>query len=241
MSQTVEERRRNAKRTATLRARGIYADIPNGPAVKHLLWLHDQKGMTIEHIAAAGGIPTGTVHAHMRGMRTKLRRDTFAAIMAIQPEGELKRGGYVDSLPTRRRLGALGASGFPLTWLTAELGLSHNSLMRIYRAQRYVYTSTARVIEEAYVKYADKNPQDYGITKNASGVTRFYAQRHGHAPFTCWDEDTIADPDAIPEWTGKCGTEQGYRLHNDHNIPMCDPCRDARAEARAERRVRSDA
>ena len=52
-----------------------------------------------------------------------------------------------------------------------------------------------------------------------------------------WDDDTIDDPAAFPDWTGKCGTPDGYDAHYKMKIlPSCQPCRDARAAYRKEQK-----
>lgn len=232
---TVEKRRR-VKKTAMLRAAGIYSDVPNGAARRHLKTLHDHHGMTIEEMAHAAGMSNGMIHAHMRGTREKINRNNMARILAIRPTPSVNKGGFIDSLPTRRRLGALTASGFPMIWLVPRTGISHNSLARIQRGQALVFAETARSIAEVYELYADKDPLDFGITQNAAGVASHYARKRGHVPSHCWDSDTIGDPNAIPEWTGACGTERGYRIHQDNKIPMCAPCRAARSGAKERRR-----
>jgi hypothetical protein len=39
-----------------------------------------------------------------------------------------------------------------------------------------------------------------------------------------WDDDTIDDPNAVPEYTGRCGSIVGALIHLRESIPMCPPC-----------------
>lgn len=38
-----------------------------------------------------------------------------------------------------------------------------------------------------------------------------------------------------------CGTTRGYKRHRNHNVPMCQPCRDAKNRYDRERRARTGA
>lgn len=62
--------------------------------------------------------------------------------------------------------------------------------------------------------------------------TKARARRQRWAPTWAWDGDTLDDPDASPEWTGACGTAEGYRIHiretifEGNPLPLCDRCRE---------------
>lgn len=54
------------------------------------------------------------------------------------------------------------------------------------------------------------------------------AQREQWAPLGAWDD--IDDPQAIPDWTGYCGTDRGYWTHRRQQLPMCPRCEQAHNE-----------
>lgn len=60
------------------------------------------------------------------------------------------------------------------------------------------------------------------------------------APVGAWDEDTLDDPDAAPDWTGRCGTPGGAEAHRRRGTPTCQACRDVRTAAQRARRERQN-
>ncbi|WP_307169156.1 hypothetical protein [Streptomyces sp. B3I7] len=54
---------------------------------------------------------------------------------------------------------------------------------------------------------------------------RLRAQREQWAPLGAWDD--IDDPQAVPDWTGYCGTDRGYWTHRRLKLPMCARCQTA--------------
>ena len=54
--------------------------------------------------------------------------------------------------------------------------------------------------------------------------------------------DHVAKPRRAPFDPGKCGTNAGYKQHQNHGImPPCQPCRDAVAEYHRDLKARHDA
>jgi hypothetical protein len=99
------------------------------------------------------------------------------------------------------------------------------TLVRVARAVRALYDELWRA-----------DPREHGVDNQAYSRTRNHAAAHGWAPVGAWDDDTIDDPAAFPDWTGRCGTPEGYSDHYRLDIPYCLPCREARAAQRREAR-----
>jgi hypothetical protein len=107
---------------------------------------------------------------------------------------------------------------------------------RLLRARR-VIVRTARRVADLYARLWDIHPGTHGATPEAIEQTKARARAAGWAPATAWDDDRIDDPTAVPDWTGHCGTVRGAALHDDHDIPLCPPCRGALTR----RRLRNEA
>lgn len=71
-------------------------------------------------------------------------------------------------------------------------------------------------------------------TPGTSRAARARALREGWAPLSAWDD--IDDPDAVPDWTGHCGTDHGWWMHKVNDIPACTRCNDAHTTWLAERK-----
>jgi hypothetical protein len=93
---------------------------------------------------------------------------------------------------------------------------------------------TAGKVDQMYRKLALVKPEDHGIAEGAIVRAKTYARKAGWtATPGCWDEDTIDDPSAFPEWTGQCGTVYGFRVHyREGLLPVCEACSKARSVAR---------
>jgi hypothetical protein len=165
-----------------------------------------------------------------------MHRATWERIMAMQfvaPSG----CGRVDPTGTRRRMQALAMAGYPLPFLEPLLNRKIAELGRIAcgeQGKTYVHARLAEDVYRVYRRLINAKPDDFGISPASQRRVITFAKKRGYAPDHCWDSDTIDDPAAIPEWTGACGTYQGYWLHRNHGIPLCDPCRKALGERRNE-------
>lgn len=200
--------------------------------VRRLRYRH---GMSTRQMCAQTGLSESTIKDCLKGYRqpgrplTFVSRDTFNAIMAIEVEMPDGRA-LVPAVGARRRLRALTREGFPLRIL-AEYTEYGNIWRIIHRSGRgLIYWETHQKIIDVYDKLIRTEPD---VEARYLARNRNEARRKGFEPYWCWDEDTIDDPDAIPEWTGACGTEEGYWVHvretviNNNPLPLCLPCREA--------------
>lgn len=160
-------------------------------------------------------------------------------------------GAKVDPTPSIRRIAAMIADGYPQYWLAKEqLGTNTKVISRMMTGSRsFIFSTSEAKIKELYRKLDGVDPLDMGVTPQQKRYAQLYAQRVRHPGRMCWDEDTIDDLAAFPEWTGACGTVGGYYLHLRHGIHvevidkpsgarqkvLCKPCIDARAEVEGTR------
>ncbi|WP_097982853.1 hypothetical protein [Streptomyces sp. f150] len=144
--------------------------------------------------------------------------------MAIRPAAT--GGQYIDSTGTVRRVRALIALGYTL------IDIAESANVAVARVQTLAagYPSLRRTVAERITNTYRALSETPGT--NTRAKNRALANRW--APPATWDDDTIDDPQARPEWTGHCGTDRGWWSHRQQNIPMCEACDQAHAEWKAE-------
>lgn len=196
-------------------------------------------GLGWKRIAALAGVSVNVVDkllygAPERGMgpSKRVRPETAAKLLTVRPDPAHLAGAVdVDATGTRRRLQALVAGGWPQARLAVRLGLTPSNFGATLQRER-VLASTARAVHALYDELWRADPREHGVDNQAYSRARNHARSRQWAPAGAWDDDTIDDPAAFPEWTGLCGTPDGYAAHRRHRIlPACQPCKDARAAA----------
>lgn len=148
-----------------------------------------------------------------------------------------------DHVGTARRLQALAADGFTYKVIAEVTGISTPVVYRhAVTRDSHVHAYTARKVAEGYERVSLMGPEDFGIVwHEARRCASLARDGKDWVPRHVWDSDTIDDPNAIPEWTGACGTNSGYYLHRKYKIfPICTPCYGAHHTQRAIAKRRSD-
>jgi hypothetical protein len=201
-------------------------------------------GMGLRTIAAVAGIDRKRLQAALGGRterstgpQEKMRPAIAAAVLAVEPTlDNLAPSTLINPAGTRRRAHALVAVGWPQHYLAAHLGMTPSNFGQML-GREHVLVRRALAIQAMYDALWRADPAAHGAT--SAGITR--ARRHAAAnrwaPVGSWDDDTIDDPAAYPDWTGRCGTTEGASIHYAQGIPTCQPCRDARAAVWRERRA----
>jgi hypothetical protein len=129
--------------------------------------------------------------------RTKIRPGTATAILAIPlHESALAGNALVDGTGTRRRLQALHRSGWSMSELGEQLGCTRANIGYLIHSTRPVQVATRRTINELYEHLSGKQPEPCPAATRA----RNYATKQGWAPPLAWDDDTIDDPSAQPNY-----------------------------------------
>ncbi len=187
------------------RAYGHHAYVDAEPARNHLRTLGEQ-GMGWKRVAAAAGLDTSTVWKLIYGdpgrsqaPSKRIRPATQAKILAVTLD--LAEGARVDGTGTRRRLQALVATGWSQTRLASRLGMTSGNLTPMLHDRRggCVTVARARAVTDLYDELWDQAPTadnrwfDAGISHAKTA-----ARRHGWVVPLAWDEDTIDDPEAVP-------------------------------------------
>lgn len=229
------DERARLKRLAYLRDIGVGGYTSSTPVRARVRFLHDELGVTYDTIADRSGVDAETVKMHYRGYRwpdlaqvTTCTKGTERRILGARFSPS---DGYrFPAVGIRRRLQALQAAGFTLA---VTSGLVERDTRQVHatmsgRTNKHFVTSPfAQAVITAYDKLQYARPEDWGVAPRASAHALTRSRANSYAPPTCWDQDTIDDPDAVPEWTGACGTPLGYRIHRREGIPVCPPCQAA--------------
>jgi hypothetical protein len=134
------------------------------------------------------------------------------------------------------RAHSLVAVGWPQQHLAVRLNVLAGNFGQML-ARDHVLVSRALAVRSLYDELWNADPAKYGATAARIARARKYAAAYGWAPVGAWDDDTIDDPEAVPNWTGQCGTPEGFWAHRYIDVLPCPPCRDAfNAERKQTRR-----
>lgn len=218
------------------------------PARTHVRTL-GEFGIGWMRLAKLAGVPRGTVSKLLYGDASRglapskrLLPKNAAALLAVEPTlDNLGAATLVDGTGTRRRLQALIAAGWPPARLAGKFGWHPSNFSLTLHGDRQVKVGTVRAAVTLYDQLWRADPRDHGVRQHVYDRVRRQAAENQWAPVGAWDDDQIDDPAAFPDWTGRCGTPAGRVAHYRIKIPVCQPCREARAADQAEPSRRSAA
>lgn len=215
------------------------------PVRAHIRYLQSC-GMGLRGIAAAVSVDRKNLQAILNGRPERgtgpqkvVRPVLAAAVLAVEPTlDNLGASTVIPATGTTRRLQALVAVGWPQMHLADELGWTPTNLGVLIVAST-VTVKTARLVRDLYERLWKVDPLSHGASLGGISRAKRRASEVRWAPVGAWDDDAIDDPAAFPDWTGLCGTAEGYDVHRRRFIPLCDPCRQAGAERRQQRQARA--
>jgi hypothetical protein len=210
-----------------MRQLGRPGKVDAAQARQRLLLLHQTTGWN--DLAAAIGGSASNLRDIAYGRRNPIRRTTHNKIMAVSTEPS--RGQYIDATGSRRRIQALRAIGWSCRVIAEHAATTQARIQLIANGQPTIRHGLAERIHTAYGILAKKPAP----TDRDTARVRARATREGWAPPGAWDDDTIDDPNAHPDWTGHCGTDRGWWIHSLEKIPHCQPCETAHQQWKTER------
>jgi hypothetical protein len=237
--------RDSASRRTRLVAYGQWAPFVDAEPVRDHIRYLQSCGMGLRVIAAALGVDRKNIQSILNGRPERgsgpqkgVTPARAAAILAIEPGlDNLAAHMVIDSTGTTRRLQALVTMGWPQARLAAEMGWTGTNLGVLITAPT-VTAKNARLVRDIYDRLWKVDPASHGASPGGITYAKRRAADAGWAPVGAWDDDTIDDPAAFPDWTGRCGTPHGDSAHRADGTPVCEPCREARAAYRHELRQR---
>jgi DNA-binding transcriptional regulator YiaG len=236
-SQAERRRRRKFFRNSTLTGR------PDNTALRaRLEKLADH--ISIAEISRRSGIPEGTVWHQLGDRSGMVHIPTLNALMGVRlTQADLEKLAAEELMTGAYRVvQGLAALGWTADTIGEACGLSSFMIRAMARTPKPAYLrqtgeATYRKLLLGAQKLERQDPvADGGIVAKVSKSTRARAARRGSAPLGCWDLDTVHDPAVQPEWTGACGTVQGYRIHQREGIPVCPACRASEDAGRTDAR-----
>lgn len=205
---------RYEKRRRYLNDTGRTLQVSAEPVAAHLKILF-AAGAGWVQLAAASNCSSATISDIRTGKSVTIRRATANKILAVHPGDALPPGLPVPTVGAVRRVRALLAIGHTCKAIYEASGVEHSTITELLNGR---ISMVARHVDERITKGYAKLAASPGIS--ARSLNR--ATREGWAPPAAWDD--IDDPDARPDWTGHCGTDRGWHVHNIENLPMCEPC-----------------
>lgn len=164
--------------------------VPVDRVAEHVLALR-RLGWTYEQIAERAGVSTWVPHKAATGGTRRLWMDRAAAILGVPLEPMASHRG-VDSTGTRRRVQALAWMGWPCREVAARAGTTQSTLATLILPHRHPSFALARRVADVYAELS--------ATPGPSKVAAAKARAAGFAPPLAWDDDTIDDPAAQPNF-----------------------------------------
>jgi plasmid maintenance system antidote protein VapI len=180
-------------------------------------WTHGQ-------IAEAAHVARSVIGSLLDG-RPKVRSSTALAVLSIPIGPPPVPVVGVDATGSMRRIQALMTIGHNCQTIARHTAVSDDKITRIAAGWfTTVSPQTASAIARAFRALV--------AAPGTSSRARGHARRNNwHGPLA-WDD--IDDPNAVPDWTGHCGTDRGWWLHRLEKIPVCPPCQAAHEQWKTE-------
>lgn len=196
--------------------------------VRELLQEWVDQGYSQTQIGDAVGKKSGDISKLLHGQPTIAPSVAERILRSPGPDGTPAHA-RVDSTATIRRGRALHAIGYPIYVIAENVPMATNHLGRVlYHQPAAVSAAVAHGMRDLYKQWSGTPGPSHFAIHNAR-------RRSWDGPLA-WDDDTIGDPQAHPEWTGECGTDRGWWMHNINNIPACRRCDEAHSAWLAERK-----
>jgi len=128
-----------------------------------------------------------------------IRSETAELVLSYWPVlDDFPEKARIDATGTHRRVRALMAVGYGLPVLADRLGMERKSLQRVLAMDR-VRAGLARSVRDMYDDWWRVAPEDNGVRDWIADRARRYAARAGYVGPLAWDDDTIDDPQAVPQ------------------------------------------
>jgi hypothetical protein len=207
MTPAMDGEARWRKQWSIERSRGLKRLTSPERAQIHVQALTAQNGFSIRSIADASGVAPAAISELNRGVCSGLKVVTEKLILAVTAEMILNRPnreGFVPNIGARRRLQALMVIGYRHSDLTPKLGFS--SAVVLSQAGNWISQRKHDKVKDVYEQLWDT----FGP---APLTSRVRVANSGYLPPLAWDDESIDDPNAVPE--NGDGTKKGDALVED--------------------------
>jgi hypothetical protein len=237
-----EAKNRWARRRRRLIGYGQWQPFTDAAPVREHVLAIKATGMGLAGIAKHTNVKRGTLEHLLYGKdhyppAVKIRTESAQALLAYWPAlDDYEDHTTIDGTGTRRRMQALAAAGWTAHAVHQRVGGAHKQTFERLHTCRKVTARLACAVRDFYNEYSSTKPEDHGVEPWIAERTRSTAAKRDWAPAIAWDDDTIEDPAAHPDWTGFCGTDSGWWMHTNNGIPACPRCEAAHRDWLAERK-----
>ncbi|MFH8867103.1 hypothetical protein [Streptomyces griseus] len=210
------------------------------PVRQHVLNIRDQAGMSFRNLSAATGVSNGTLEHLIYGVTgyppaRQIRSESAAALLGYWPTlDDYADLAVIDATGTRRRMQALAALGWSAPAVHQRIDFVTARAIANLKAREQVTARLARAVRDFYRQVCGSPAEKHGVPTAAAKQARTGAARNRWPGPSAWDDDTIDDPDAKPDWTGHCGTDRGWWSHRQQDIPLCEACEQAHSQWKKE-------
>jgi len=191
------------ERDAAIKA-GTWQPHVDAAPVRHHITQLLAAGLLQERIAALAEVPHQTIADFIggvrgRGIRHRTSPEIAARILAIDPDTATSV--RVDATGARRRVQALVAIGWPLTYISTRSGLYSKRVDQILRSE-IIRIETQQRISDGYDTLRSLKPELQGVPKHKARHARRRAAEARWAPPKYWDQfpGAIDDPHFTPEY-----------------------------------------
>lgn len=197
-------------------------------------------GMSAGRISERTGVGVGTLNVLLFGGHgyppaDQIRKESADILLGFWPTlDDYADNALISSIGTLRRTQALATMGWGGMELARRSGRFRRNALYRMRPDLRVSAYLARAVRDLYNELADQPAEQAGVYTTSATRARVKAARAGFAGPIAWDDDTIDDPAAHPNWTGHCGTDRGFWMHRLQKIPVCQPCEAAHETWKAE-------
>lgn len=128
-----------------------------------------------------------------------VRRETAELVLSYWPSlKDFPEGARIEATGTRRRIEALAVRGWSRRVVADRIGLEVTHFRKALARER-VTVRLARQVAAVYDAWWNQDPLEHGVSLQSVARTRSDAARSGFYSPLAWDDDTIDDPNAVPQ------------------------------------------
>lgn len=168
-------------------------DLVDAEPIREHLCALMVRGATLNQICDASGVSYGVLSRILYLGQKRVKSNSAGALLALSEVDTSTSRAPVDAAGTRRRIQALAALGWSVTWQARQVGLHPIDYGQVSRGQILrVVASTAVKIRHLYDAHWNVVPPP----GQPSSLARRRAAEKGWLPPMAWDDDLIDLPDA---------------------------------------------
>lgn len=173
------------------------------PVAAHIVWLM-REGWEYSDIERVSGVSKPTLCRVKTGVTKRVTEETADAILGTLPTMRHRAAPprMVSSVGVARRIRALVAVGWTVREVARRVEKTP-SMLWWYTRQERVTAATHAAVSAVYDElWATTPPLETNDQRRVYKRSRSYAANQGWAGPLAWDDDTIDDPDAVPDVKG---------------------------------------